>query len=745
MISKSIRKYIKTEEFFSFFNVDLCTAMHKDTGQSSMMRFLTCNKTTQQNQDITRNNILTQSRTQMNNLHTAIRPNDVKLLSDDSAGIDFLTLCALKKSEEEMSPAITRQMDVTYIPAPKAVADLFSFVVPDIKVIDNLLFLTRLQNDSQTRRKSCENHLPAAPCRNKDNETNNDCITINDNDDGDNNFWCSIRDDEHVNKKEVNFEDILDASSTSTEASLSPLSQGITNLEIDSINEIPTVNAESNKGTTDERTEVPIDNIELMMDDMGPSIFENILDESFSSTEDGLEDETTAQPREASPNSSSALDAVDTGKVNEGVVDDNLVNIYRDEDNVNEPDRSMSGLGERTESNRANKSTSSLIVDGMEELDFSSDDDINGFIKCEFEKNRSMCNSDVERSLLSITQAIGEIARMKRDPKPLAEAKENPRKDPKEYPEGESIDNTGWISVNTKCETKAEKRNSPATGIGRLSLVNVARESTTKSCGVDRENNFPNDSDEDFMLTEDSARKFDELESCYFHVTSKNAIDDNIRLPGTSRSTEIKRSIDNAKTSRAENSRYHSGDITRGLRPCGMSTPNTKGRRPELSLNRKRGQHPSMMDLSLFEAPNRCALKARDKNVTGYNADVEPLRKASALQAGSVAGKIRHRSGHGNIARNEFIDDEAEVDFDVSSDESVVTDDEDIADFVNDMPHSQDRGIDMHAHYLQTIKSPAKRPGAFHFRKPRSLGLNEEVYSQPLSQAQDTYLYVREV
>ncbi|EZA57930.1 Fanconi anemia group M protein [Ooceraea biroi] len=696
---------------------NLSIMTQKDTGQSSMMKFLTNNKYNQHDQHNT-HNVLIESRTQSNNLHNVINPNDVKLLSDDNARFNFLTLCAVKKSEEEMSSGTARQMDVTYIPAPKPVKDVFNFVVPDIKMIDSLPFLTRLRDGSLTQCKSCEDDLPAT-CKNGDDAISNDCIVIDDDDDDDRIFWCSIRHEEHADKSEIKFEDILDESSDSNETSMSRLSQRITNIGMDFINEISTANVKSDsKSTTNVRAEVSAD----VLDDIGPSMFEDILNESFSSTEDGLdEEEETAQPDTIFPNPSSSAFATGTAKISESTV-----NFFRDEDNVNRPDENLPVVSEKIAGfNRANNSASLIIIDDMQDLDFDSDDDINGFINCEFEKNKSMRNSRAEESSLSITQAIGEIARMKRDPRRLAESSKE-----------ESIDSTGWISVNTKCEAKTERQNT-SSRVG-IRLSNINRKFTMKPRAAKQECSFPDDSDEEFMITEDNARKFDELESSYFRDMSKNSAGDDNCLPGTSRNTEIKHSSSNASNnSEAENS---FDNISKNLKPCGMSTPNS--RRPGLSLNRNKSHHSNMIDLTLFKAPNKYARNARDENIS-ESGTATPTGQTSVL-ARSVAQDIKRGRRRRNIIKNEFIDDEAQVASDESSSsgESVIVTDEeeDLADFVSYTQNLQEQ-VDMHAHYLQTTKSPIKRPGAFHFRKPRSPVLDEEIYSQPLSQAQNTYLY----
>lgn len=292
--------------------------------------------------------------------------------------------------------------------------------------------------------------------------------------------------------------------------------------------------------------------------------------------------------------------------------------------------------------------------------------------------------------------------------------------------------NAGWISVNTKNESKIEKRNTSSRIEKKLSnLCN----STAKSCTVvKRDFDFPDDSDEDFMITEDNAKKFNELESCYFREMSKKWEDESSCLPSTSRNSENKVNYFDNTSKHSEAKSCYYDNTSENMKPRTTSTP-TNNRRAGLSLKRNKVQHLDKIDLSLFEAPSKYTNNTKNKSILESSS---PKRMFSLDK--TIAQKIRHKHKRKNNVRNEFINDEAEVNSDGSSDESVIMDDGDLADFVSYTQHQQDQ-VDMHAHYLQTIKSPIKRPGAFHFRKPQSPDLNIEIYSQPLSQVQDSYLY----
>ncbi|XP_070164974.1 DEAD-box ATP-dependent DNA helicase Fancm [Polyergus mexicanus] len=673
------------------------SSIKKDTNQSSMMKFLTNNKCNEKNQNNTCN-ILTQSTTQCNNLQNTINPDNVKLLSDDNAGVDFLTLCAVKRSEEEISSKTVHKMDTTYIPiAQPGIKDLFNFVLPDIAVID--CFFTNFKDISAAECKGCEDDVPTQNKNNEDeNIHNNDCIDIDDN-----NFWCTIRNENNIDNNEIRFEDILDESSDSSKTTILYLDKQIKDIEINSNNIKVSIchTKDDNEAMIDIGVEVPNNTA-------GPesSLFENILNESFSSIEDHLEKKDMSRQNTVSSNFSNIFSNLKKNNV----TDENIVNTLHDKDNT-KSDSNLLLFMEPAKPNQTNK-----FIDEIQNFDFNSDDDINEFVRHESSRNKSKHNSKTEESMLSITQAINNIAKIKKD------LKISPKSS---ICEEESINENsiGWISVNTNNEIKIKKRNTSSRIEKKLSnLCN----STAKSCAIKQDFDFPDDSDEDFMITEDNARKFNELESCYFRDMSKNREDKNSCLPSTSRNSENKTNYFDNISKDSEAKSYYYDNMSKNMKPCGTSTP-TNNKRAGLSLKRNKIQlDNNKIDLSLFEAYNRYMNNTKNKST---------LESSSSKQMFSL-DKHKRR----NNIKNEFIDDEAEVDFDASSDETIIIDEEDLADFVSYTQYQQDE-VDMQAHYLQTIKSPIKRPGAFHFRKPQSPDLNTEIYSQPLSQEQDSYLY----
>ncbi|XP_011879336.1 PREDICTED: uncharacterized protein LOC105568345 [Vollenhovia emeryi] len=674
----------------------------ENTGQTLIKKFLTDSKCNEQNQDKTYN-ILTQLTTQNDNKHNTINPDNVKLLTDDDAGIEFLTLCAVKKSEEEMSSEAVPEMDTTYIPAPKPVKDLFNFVVPDIEVINSISFLTE---DYLTQCKDYEENL-SMQCKNNEDEDihETDDIINSDND----NFWCTVRNERNVDNNEIKFEDLLDESSDSDDTAFLYLSQRIIDMELSNTNEASTSGMREDNKITGTETELSTSKLE----DLEPTIFENILNESFSSVEDDLEDKDDTPLRNIeSPNPANVL-TKNSGESNVMHETNIGTSLLQNKDNVAGTNQNLPATMKLTKPHQVNKFVS--LLNEIQDIDFNSDDDISEFVKCDSNKNKSTRNSKAEESLLSVTQAIGEITRAKQN---LETSRKISKKE----------DSAGSISVDIRGEIKIGE-NETNSRTDNVTLANMHCNSAVKTNTVKQNfNDFLDDSDEDFMITEDNAKKFNELESCYFRSSSKNSEDDISCIPSTSTNSEIKNGyFDNISKNLTTKDIYFK-DTSKNLKPCGMSTPKSHRIRSKLSLKRNKAQQDSI-DLSVFKVPDKCVSNKKDKSLLKSRADTPE-------QSTSSDEEFVRKSN--NNARNAFIDDEAEVESDVSSDEIVITDDEDLAEFISYSQDHQDQ--DMHAHYLQTIKSPIRRPGAFHFRTPRSPAPDIEIYSQVSPRMQDSYV-----
>ncbi|XP_070530215.1 Fanconi anemia group M protein-like isoform X2 [Cardiocondyla obscurior] len=538
-----------------------------NTDQPTMINLLSDNKCNEQNEGNACNII--QLTTQNNRKHNTINPNKVKLLTDDNAGIEFLTLCAVKKSEESEN---------------------------------NFIY-------------------------NANNYINHDI----------NKFSYTVQDEKNFNNDEIRFKDILDKNSDSNKISISYLNQQVTNIKDINTHKASTSDMKKdNEIITCTKAELSTNSLK----NLERTLFETIWNESYSSIETDFEDKNdTALRNTESPNLLNSF----TRNIEEVNVTHNInvIDTFPNDDCAARTNQNLSAL-EKFAKPEINKLTSS--IDKIRDCDFNSDDDINEF-KDQTNKNKLLYNSNAEESLLSRTQAIGEIARVK-------------KKSLKRADNEESIDySVGWNLVYKKSKVQVGKSET-SSRTDNITLSNIHCDSVVKTCTPKQNFNFLDDSDED-VITENSSEK-------------------DIRcVPSTSTKSKV------------EN--YPFDDLIKSLKPCSISPKNNKNSKWILSLKDKNARNTTRK--------NKCK-----ENV-----------------------------------KNQFIDDEAVADSDASSDEFVDTNDEDIADFVSyiEIPHDRD----IHAHYLQTTKSPVIKPGAFHFRKQQSPDSNIEICSQVSSQDQNSYLY----
>lgn len=670
-----------------------------------MMKFLTNSKCNEQKEDDICD-ILTLT-THDRHVNITIDPNNVKLLSDDIMGIDFLTLCAVKKSKEEMSSKTVHKMDTTYIPVAKPVKDPFKFVVPDKTILNSLsLVIRNLMNDLQVKQENCKD---------ENIQDDNDHVNI----DSDN-FLCTIR-NQNVSAKEVRFEDILDDSSDSHVTVISCLSQTINKIEKDSVNtsEVPVSNNKDNSEIMTDYARIKLSN--NIFDNTKPSIFEDLLNDSFSLSDDDLEVEEVA-PNIMPPNPSNIL-SKNTEDINPAY--ESAVDIFLDDTSSND-DRSNQNLSvsvEPAKPDQTNKSAENC-VDEILDIDFG-EDDMTEFMCDKFDNSKPTHNTELEESLLTITQAIEEIARKKKDlnqsPEPSAIKRDS-------SPE--------WISSKP---TIGVKKKNTRLGLKRLSNINL--NSTTKSYTV-KQHFLQSDSDEDFIITEDNAKKFNELESSYFCHTSEISKDESNLSHDMTKKSVVNKYFDDTSKSFTTGSSNFCG-TSREMKPPDVSK--SVIRHPALSLKRNKGPSSNAIDLSVFKASNTCINSRWEQSTSEF--DVSTSKQVPHLDrkvAPKISSKYYERKKKKEREKNVYIDDEAQVSSNDSSDESTSITDEDLEDFVSYTQNVENQ-VDMQAHYLQTSKSPIKRPGAFHFKKPRPPDPNIEIYSQPLSQAQDSYLYVRKI
>ncbi|XP_048264326.1 Fanconi anemia group M protein isoform X2 [Bombus terrestris] len=132
-------------------------------------------------------------------------------------------------------------------------------------------------------------------------------------------------------------------------------------------------------------------------------------------------------------------------------------------------------------------------------------------------------------------------------------------------------------------------------------------------------------------------------------------------------------------------------------------------------------------------------LSAKEERSIYFVSESNDTRRYKSKKNEVECFRKRNRNRKLRKTKNEFICEEAEISpNDDTADESSETDD-DLEDFVRYTQDIHDTS-DMHAHYLQTVRSPIKRQGGFIFKQQRTLNSSIDVYSQALTQTAETYI-----
>ncbi|XP_068974254.1 DEAD-box ATP-dependent DNA helicase Fancm isoform X3 [Bombus flavifrons] len=132
-------------------------------------------------------------------------------------------------------------------------------------------------------------------------------------------------------------------------------------------------------------------------------------------------------------------------------------------------------------------------------------------------------------------------------------------------------------------------------------------------------------------------------------------------------------------------------------------------------------------------------LSAKEERSIYFVSESNDTRRYKSQKNEVECFRKRNRNRKLRKKKNEFICEEAEVSPNGdTTDESSETDD-DLEDFVRYTQDIHDTS-DMHAHYLQTVRSPIKRQGGFIFKQQRTLNSSIDVYSQAVSQTAETYI-----
>lgn len=724
----------------------------KNTNQPSLSKFLINTKINEQLNNDDDDDIVELVKptiietTDLNNKTNSIKASNVKLLTCDTEAVDFLTLCAMKKSEEEIK-LDKPKMDMTYVSLNESIISFVDFTVPSLDILDDLgNYLTNIKLNLELPEENSQSDYD------------------------DNNFCCNnqynimspvnTKMDECINVSESRFEDLLDESTDSDDTMLDPNENDGNNLDTNvNIAEHSKTESVPNVRNSEQRNDVndPNANRNVPMD-TECSFFEDIFNDSFESIDNDLEnnelntdnvENNELMKLDSSTNDSSKI--VTTNKIHEKRNNLTLPKLQAKEEHskhcesmfsitqaVNEIKKinsnanarpalaEIKGTGQYAAQKIKYTSTNNVshLQSNLQINDYESEDDI---FASELEEDSEIntagnessnkenpINETLPKPKLNIIQKLKRISdnQFKVDAfewnndfevssisavnskyfnnstnanLTVKDTNTNTNTAASSFVDDitwNDTDSDEWISFNPKPKSKEHTKSSSLRLSKKLSVI---KHSFSNSISMDDQN----DSENDFVINLNDINKLNDLETSYF--SEQKSRNNDTSIPGSS---------------------------------------NFKDK----SLDKVEARGTMLKHLSSFKAPDRY-LKEQYSNKTSQRTRSKHIESSrdSSQKSQSIKDKRNMKS------QCEYIDNEAEVSFNNSSDESS-GEDEDLSDFVSYTQHATDD--DMHALYLQAVKSPIKRPGAFVFKEPQELNKMVDIYSQPCSQANETYLEV---
>ncbi|XP_043487514.1 Fanconi anemia group M protein homolog [Polistes fuscatus] len=670
-----------------------------------------------------------------NNKSILIKASNVKLLTCDNEAVDFLTLCAMKKSEEEMKPKKPK-MDTTYVSLTESITNFIDFTIPSLDILDNLAdYLSNIKIDLS---------LPKEPSQNDYDDDDNFCFNNQYNIVSPVNIGVNVS-----TASKSKFEDLLNESTDSDDIAddENNLNNKDTNVNIIEHSTAGTV-ISANCSKQSDNFNPPNTNSYVPMD-AEVSFFEDIFNDSFDSIEsdcntDNVENNqlkmsdsnndsskiTTSNQIQEKTNISTLTNMLDkeqpkeerskhcenmysiTQAVNEIAQINSKENVQNAFTEVKDTLQYVAQKPEYTST-----SNKLLIQSNIRMSDYESEDDIfasdsedlkinalgneltnktnpknetlpntkqsiDTKLKCvgeyQFEVDDFEWNNDFEISSVSAANSKyfnlnSTINDSEKNNDALVSSFANDIM-------GDDTDNDEWISFQPKSKPEECAKNNSMKIAKKLSTI---RHSFPNSISVDDQN----DSENDFVISTNDIEKLNQLETSYFSEQKSRNYDKSI--PSSS---------------------YCKDKTFKKVEKQGMT------------LNK----------LSSFKAPDKY-LKSQYFNKTSQSSQSKYMKSSRdpSCKKKSISQKSKVRS------QCEYIDYEAAVSCNSSSSESSGAD-EDLKDFVSYTQYAQEE--DVHALYLQASKSPVKKPGAFVFKEPQEPTEIIDIYSQPCSQADETYL-----
>ncbi|KAK2576908.1 hypothetical protein KPH14_005530 [Odynerus spinipes] len=665
-----------------------------------------------------------------NNKTNAIKASNVKLLTCDNQAIDFLTLCAMKESEKEMTPKVSK-MDTTYTSIPKPITNCLDFTVPSINILDDLAnYLINVKDSKLLPEEDSQIDYD----NNEDLWCNNQCNIIS---------LVNKTQNEYINDNKSKFEDLLDESSASDEAVFTADKKDV-NDEDNNINTKHSTVTNIKSTTTLDNGNDLNENHDLSMD-AETSIFEDIFNDSF----DSIDNDSNADNIE-----NNKLKKVDSHRDSLEIVTSNK--LAKEEDNV--VSHKIQG---KDHSKNETMFTITQAIQEMKRINSNGDvQPVVAGIKDTVQYAAQTSKDTLATGILSV-QNINVNDYLSEEDMFASELDEdfdisimNNESSNKENLKNDNLSdaehkNINQIKINdTKCKTDFEVLSS--------SVVNSKNVNNSTNVSLQNTNTAVSSFANDIMWEDDIDS--DEWISFDAHAESrKNKKDDSMKLAkklsmkrcSVSNSTSINHLMEERNNSDSDliidtndmeklndlETSYFSETKILKAQNCNTSLASASNYK-DISFDKVKTQEMLLKNFSAFKAPNKYLKNQPNNQLVNTRPSPSNHTKLSRNFSYDSGKSVKQRNK--NKVQCKYIDNEAEVSFDNTSDESSGTD-EDLPGFVSYTQHVQDE-VDMHAVYLQDIKSPVKRHGAFIFKEPQIPQEDVDVYSQPCSQNDQTYL-----
>ncbi|XP_066582516.1 DEAD-box ATP-dependent DNA helicase Fancm [Prorops nasuta] len=690
-----------------------------NSNQSSMDKFL---KSAHTSENPSTSEFLHPALIQFSEPQNQTETSNIKLLSSDNEAVDFLTLCTIKQSKMDISES--DQINTLYIPVyPSMISDFFDFVVPSEEVLHCLTHLEDIENyeapytDSQLY---CSNSnsisLNITQQQNALSESKFEDLL----DDSSDSIYGNS--EQHNIKKET----IENRELSAIDRKYSPLGNNKQNSlhenEIEVWEELePGIFEDILDESSLEENKSPPEIKPKATVDLEPGMFEGIMDQSSNSSDDIKIIEQISEKilsKDKSTNDSVLTLSQALNKVEEIVIcNENDSGKLMEEANICKIEKTNNELSSKL------VSFNDVKIDNIQLNNIDGKTSTCSGIKINNKDlNETDGNEDNQKSLVKINLDIGDIEwnsdfdepELKIDPN-LSSSKTKSTncfqlsQPPKETSKA-SNNNEGWISVKPKMKLNLPVNKNSGSLAKKLSSIRSSTPKSNRVAAVYFED--IGEFEEDMLLFGQ------ELRSNYF-PKSKKKLD--MSEPNTSNNGN--------EVTFEQKSKSSLNQSTVSNRSISVSLQNSEKESSGKNCEELNSSKLTELDQSEFDeiiAP-RNYVNRQEKNKDVLTSDEDRNRKKKRKRIKKCV--------------NEFLDNEAEVSSDntISDDESSDIMDDSLQNFVSHTQNISD-AVDMRAHYLQSLRSPANKPGKFFFRKPEKHIETIDLYSQSLSQENDTYI-----